>query len=134
MAEGAVTSGSGPNAGSRFWARKQGLFGRPVRQIFLGEDGMHVYDRAGTAVKSVPYDGVVEASERPTGAQAPVPGTLRLDLARGGAMKFKFTDTECSARFLGALKRCVLVTRGKRGGGGGGGLRPFFFYFSILCS
>lgn len=105
MAEGVVASGSGPNAGSRFWAHKQGLFGRPVRQIFLGEDGLHVYDRAGTAVKSVQYDSVMEASERPSGTLAPVPGTLRLDLARGGAMKFRFADPECSARFLGALKR-----------------------------
>jgi hypothetical protein len=109
MADRSLGAFAGPTAGTRFWARKQGLFGKPVRQIVLGDDALHVYERAGSAVKSVPYDGVVDGSERPSATHAPVPGTVRLELARGGAMKFRFADLPSSARFLGALKRCVCV-------------------------
>jgi hypothetical protein len=121
MADGAASGAWGAGS-SRYWGRKQGWLTRPVRQIFLAEDGVHVFDRAGAAVRSLPYEGVLEAGEKPSPLAGPQAGYLRLGLTRGGALAFKMADPVASVRFLSAFKRWG-VGRGVWPGGRAGGRR-----------
>jgi hypothetical protein len=97
------------SADARFWCERRSLFRSSPRQLLLRHDGLHILlDDAGAATHSLPFDGVLELTERVTGRSTRPPGFLRVVLTRGVSIPLRFVDDATAFRFMAAFHRCVV--------------------------